>query len=196
MSFHRSIARALAPVAAVAIAVLALPACAVGNVLVVGPGHPYATPCAAIAAAAAGDTIEIDAAGNGTYDGDVCTWTTSNLTITGINGRARIDAAGQASGAAIWVIVRSHDRGNVELSGAAVDHNGAGSAGGRGLTAVVASPTRTDLAGANAASDIHRLVRVRAQRSRRRPPHNMYIGAVRSSTLRGSWSHDANVATS
>lgn len=45
-------------------------------------------PCQAIAAARSGDTIQIDAAGNGTYDGDVCSWSTSNLTIDLVKSRA------------------------------------------------------------------------------------------------------------
>src|SRR5262249_9102216 len=42
------------------------------DALLVGPGHRYAKPCQAIAAAKPGATIGIDAKGNGTYDGDVC----------------------------------------------------------------------------------------------------------------------------
>ena len=53
--------------------------CANAAVLRVGPGQQYLTPCSAIDAAVAGDTIQIDAAGN--YDGDVCGWTTNDLTI-------------------------------------------------------------------------------------------------------------------
>ena len=95
--------------------------------LQVGPGKPYAAPCAAIAAAAAGDTIEIDAAGS--YSGDVCYWATDNLTIKGVNGRPKIDANGQASqGKGIWVIGGDNTTiENVELTGATVpDQNGAG----------------------------------------------------------------------
>ena len=95
--------------------------------LQVGPGKPYAAPCAAIKAAAAGDTIEIDAAG--TYQGDVCYWATDNLTIKGVNGRPKIDAAGQNQGGkAIWVIGGQNTLiDNVELTGATVpDQNGAG----------------------------------------------------------------------
>jgi hypothetical protein len=81
----------------------------------------------AIAAASPGDTIEIDAAG--TYDGDVCAWSTDGLTIRGVNGRPRINAAGHAAqGKAIWVI-RGNDTvvENIEFMGAAVpDKNGAG----------------------------------------------------------------------
>jgi hypothetical protein len=71
--------------------------------LQVGPGKPYSKPCAAIAAAAPGDTIEIGATGD--YTGDVCTWATDGLTLPGTGGRAKIDAAGSNSqGKAIWVI--------------------------------------------------------------------------------------------
>jgi hypothetical protein len=97
--------------------------------ITVGPNGMYPKPCAAIAAAAMGDRIEIDATGNGSYDGDVCGWKTSSLTIVGVNGRARIDAAGQNSGGkAIWVIGGDDNTvENIELSGATVvDMNGAG----------------------------------------------------------------------
>lgn len=97
--------------------------------LEVGPGKTYAKPCAAFAAAAQGDTIEIDAAGNGTYDGDVCAIAPNGLTIRGVNGRAHIDAAGQnAQGKATWVVEGDDITiENIELSGASVpDHNGAG----------------------------------------------------------------------
>ncbi|MGQ9917651.1 MAG: right-handed parallel beta-helix repeat-containing protein, partial [Bryobacteraceae bacterium] len=93
----------------------------------VGPGQPYAKPCQAFAAAQDGDVIEIDAAGN--YDGDVCPITKNNLTIRGVNGRARIDAAGKyAWGKGIWVVVGDGIViENIEFSGARVpDRNGAG----------------------------------------------------------------------
>jgi hypothetical protein len=72
--------------------------------LQVGPGKTYAKPCLAIAAAAAGDTIEVDAAGN--YAGDSCGWTKDNLTVRGVNGRAKIDATGVtlSNGKGIFVI--------------------------------------------------------------------------------------------
>jgi Right handed beta helix region len=98
------------------------------NTLQVGPGKKYVAPCAAIAAASAGDTIQIDTAGN--YAGDVCRWNTSNLTLIGIGtGRAVINAAGQNSqGKAIWVISGNNTTvENIEFTGAAVaDLNGAG----------------------------------------------------------------------
>jgi centrosomal CEP192-like protein/parallel beta helix pectate lyase-like protein/ASPM-SPD-2-Hydin domain-containing protein len=96
--------------------------------LQVGPGKPFATPCAAIAAASSGDTIQIDSTGN--YSGDVCQWSTNNLALIGVGvGRARIDAAGKNSqGKGIWVISGSNTTvENIEFTGASVvDLNGAG----------------------------------------------------------------------
>jgi uncharacterized protein DUF1573/parallel beta helix pectate lyase-like protein len=99
-----------------------------GNTLQVGPGKPYAKPCAAIAAAASGNTIEIDSSGN--YSGDVCGWSTNGLTIRGVGaGRPKIDAAGMNyAGKGIWVISGNDTTiENIEFTGATVpDQNGAG----------------------------------------------------------------------
>ncbi len=92
-----------------------------------GPNQKYRTPCSAIKYAKPGDVIQVDAAG--AYNGDVCHWTTNNLTIQGINGRPHIDANGSSSeGKAIWVIVGSNTEiDNIEFSGAKVTaNNGAG----------------------------------------------------------------------
>ncbi len=98
----------------------------------VGPGQAYAKPCAAIAAAHAGDVIQVDASGD--YTGDTCAWSTDGLTLTGVNGRAKIDLAGaQPSGKkGIFTIegTASATIENFELSGAAIaaadGNNGAG----------------------------------------------------------------------
>jgi MYXO-CTERM domain-containing protein len=96
--------------------------------LEVGPGKPYDKPCAAIAKAQPGDVIEVDAAGN--YDGDTCAWSTDNLTVRGVNGRAKIDDTGVSvtQGKGIFVIYAPNATvENFELAGAAVtDQNGAG----------------------------------------------------------------------
>jgi len=93
----------------------------------VGPGLKFSTPCKAIAAASNGDTIEIDAKGD--YTGDSCVVWKNGLTLRGVNGRPKIDAAGRsAEGKAIWV-VKGADTvvENIEFTGAAVgDKNGAG----------------------------------------------------------------------
>ena len=98
------------------------------STLAVGPGKQFATPCAAIAAASAGDVIQIDSSGN--YTGDVCQWNTNNLTLVGVgSGRAVINAAGKSSqGKAIWVISgKDTTVENIEFTGATVpDLNGAG----------------------------------------------------------------------
>jgi len=180
---------------------LSLAGCQTGTVRVVGPGHPYATPCQAIAASQAGDTIQIDAAGNGTYDGDVCGWSTNRLTIVGINGRAHIDAAGASSGGkATWVIAGNNTViRNIELSGSTVpDRNGAGiRQEGAGLT-VIGSYFHDNemgiLTGANSTSDIVIDSSEFAHNGHGDGlSHNIYIGTVRSFTLRYSYSHDANV---
>jgi hypothetical protein len=186
---------------AVALALAAPAGCQpTSRILTVGPSGTYAKPCAAIAAARTGDTIEIDAAGNGTYHGDVCGWSTSGLTITGVNGRAHIDAAGRNHGGkGIWVIAGNDTViRNVELSGATVgDRNGAGiRQEGAGLTVSGSSFHDNEngiLTGANAASDI----RIDTSEFARNGygdgySHNIYVGAVRSFTLTASWSHDAD----
>lgn len=94
--------------------------------LTVGSGKTYPTPCAAIAAASAGDIIEIDA---GTYAKDVCQWSTDSLTLRGVGGLAKLDADGEhAGGKAIWVIAGDDTVvENIEFTNAAVpDQNGAG----------------------------------------------------------------------
>ena len=112
---------------AITIFAVSVPA-ANANTLQVGPGKQYAAPCAAIAAAAAGDTIQIDT--SVTYSGDVCQWNTNSLTLIGVGGgRAVINAAGQNSqGKAIWVISGNNTVvENIEFTGATVtDLNGAG----------------------------------------------------------------------
>src|SRR3954451_8550572 len=106
-----------------------------GRVLAVGPGRELARPSDAAAVARDGDTVEIEA---GDYAGDVAVWPQSGLTIRGVHGLARIDAAGNAAEKkAVWVVngARVTVEG-VELTGCRVDdHNGAGiRAEGRDLT--------------------------------------------------------------
>src|SRR5258705_5380279 len=95
--------------------------------LTVGPGKMFPAPCAAIAAAHDGDLIEIDAAG--TYDGDVCGVTKNGLTLRGVGGRAKIDAATKNyGGKGTWGISGNDTTvPKIEFSGATVpDKNGAG----------------------------------------------------------------------
>lgn len=167
--------------------------------LQVGPGQPYAKPCAAIAAAHAGDTILIDAAGQ--YDGDVCAWSTNGLTLRGVNGRPRIDAAGRHSqGKAIWVVAGNDTVvDNIELSGCTVpDHNGAGiRQEGANLTVRNAYFHDNEdgiLAGNNATSTILIEYSEFAHNGYGDgQSHNLYINHVARLVFRYNWSHDAVV---
>lgn len=188
---RRTLLSILLPAAAAA---LVLPASAAD--LEVGPGKAFATPCEAVAAASDGDTILIDAAG--TYDGDVCVIRRSGLTLRGVNGRPRIDAAGQnAGGKAIWVIAGDDTTvENVELSGCTVpDGNGAGiRQEGTNLTVrgcYIHHNQDGILTGTD--PDSHVLVEDTELYDNGYGTsgytHNLYIGHVGRFTLRGSWSH-------
>lgn len=185
--------------AATAAACCLLPLTAAAVTLQVGPGRTYATPCAAIAAAADGDTVLIDAAGH--YDGDVCAWSTNGLTLRGVNGRPRIDAAGNsAQGKAIWVISGDDTTvDNVELSGCRVpDANGAGiRQQGANLTvrnAYFHDNENGILAGDHAGSTITIEHSVFAHNGAGDgQSHNLYIGHVDRLVFRYNWSHHAVV---
>ena len=165
------------------------------SVLHVGPGLKYATPCRAITAAKRGDIIEIDASGN--YRGDVCGWTTSNLTILGVNGRPQIDAGGRsAPGTGLWVIAGSDTIvATRDFTGAAVpDHNGAGIRQ-EGANLTVRNCYFHDneegiLTGANPSSHIVvENTEFAGNGYQDGQAHNIYVGRVGEFTLRFSYSH-------
>jgi hypothetical protein len=176
---------------------IALPASAA--TLSVGPGKTYATPCRAFAAAQAGDLVEIT--GNTTYSGDVCAIYPNNLTIRGVNGRPKIDAAGKnALGKGTWVVVGSNIViENVEMYGAKVpDQNGAAlRLEGTNFTMRLGFLHDNEngiLTGANTNSNI---VIEYSQFGHNGYgtgyTHNLYIGNVAQLTFRYNYSHDANV---
>ncbi len=183
--------------------VVSVLACAVSGaqaaILEVGPGQPHATPCAAIAAAQPGDTIRIDAAGN--YAGNVCAWTKNGLTLVGVNGRPRLDAAGQsAQGKAIWVVT-GHDTtiDNLEFVNARVpDRNGAGiRQEGRNLS-VRNSVFRDNENGILANDVAGSTITIEHSEFDRNgygdgQSHNLYIGRVDRLVFRWNWSHRAMV---
>lgn len=198
MTLDRRLASVLASIS-VSISVFVVAPSALAAVRSVGPGKTYATPCAALAAAADGDVIEIDA--SKAYSGDVCAFNKNNLIIRGVGGRAKIDAGGKsAGGKAIWV-VQGNDTTieDVELSGCkVVDKNGAGiRQEGRNLTVrrvYFHDNENGILTGANADSTI---VVEDSEFGNNGAgdgySHNMYIGEIKSFTLRGSYSHHAKV---
>jgi hypothetical protein len=169
------------------------------ELLRVGPGQAYATPCAAFAASLAGDTIELDA--SAPYVGDVCTITAHRLTIRGVGGRAHINAGGKsAGGKAIWVI-QGDDTviEDVELSGCRVpDKNGAGiRQEGRNLT-VRRGYFHDNENGLLGNADHDSVYLIEDSEFARNgagdgQSHNLYIGEIGHFTLRGSYSHHAKV---
>jgi hypothetical protein len=186
------------------ISALSLAAAAVGGAsaatLAVGPGKTFSSPCAAIAAARDGDTIDIE--GKTTYKGDACKIVSNHLTIRGVNGRPQIDAAGkESSGKGTWVVTGNDvvvD--NVEMVGAKVaDQNGAAlRLEGTNFTlrnSFLHDNENGILSNRNEDSDIlieytefgHNGFGGAGQ------THNLYIGKVKSLTFRYNYSHDANV---
>src|SRR4029079_9886680 len=165
-----------------------------------GPGKPGHKPGSAISAAADGDTIEIDAAGN--YDGDVCGIAKNRLTLRGIGGRAKIYAAKKTvASKGTWVISgNATPVENIEFSGATVpDQNGAGiRQEGNNLTVRGCYFHDNDdgiLTGSGADSEIlieHSEFAHNGFGDGQ--SHNMYIGNVGRCTLRYSNSHDSKIA--
>lgn len=169
-----------------------------GQVLQVGWGKQFVFPSVAAKFAKDGDIIEIDA---GVYDKDAATWKQNDLTIRAVNGRAQLKAEGaHAEGKAIWVFKGNNIVvENIEFSGAKVpDGNGAGIRI-EGANISIRNCFFHDnengvLSGANMDSDIV----IEASEFARNgggtgQTHNIYIGAVKSFTLRHSYSHHARV---
>jgi hypothetical protein len=187
----------LAGTALLACAAVAVPATAA--TLSVGPGKAYPTPCKAFAAAKMGDVVEI--AGGTTYSGDVCGIYANYLTIRGVNGRPKIDAAGRnAMGKGTWVVVGNNvviD--NVEMFGAKVpDRNGAAlRLEGTNFTlrrSFLHDNENGILSGANTVSNIViEFSEFGHNGYGTGYTHNLYIGNVGSLTFRYNYSHDANV---
>jgi len=167
-------------------------------VLRVGAARELKRPSAAAQIARDGDVIEIDA---GIYAGDAAVWRQHRLTIRGLGGRPQLRADGaHAEGKAIWVI-KGNDTTieSVEFSDAKVpDRNGAGiRLEGAGLMVRDCYFHNNEtgiLAGAGQASDV---VVEHSEFAHNGfgdgQSHNLYIGSVRSFTLRFSYVHHALV---
>ncbi len=167
------------------------------RVLEVGPDQPLKRPSDAARVAQDNDIIEIEA---GRYVGDVALWTQNGLLLRGVNGRPHLDSRGRtAEDQGIWVF-RGNDIvvENVEFSGArSRARNGSGIRFfGNNLTVrdsyfhdnedgvlTYISPDGDIL--------IERSVFARNGAGDGQS-HNIYIGKVRSFTLRFSHSHDSN----
>lgn len=171
----------------------------IADVLHVGPGKEFAAPSIAAQFAVDGDVIEIDA--NGLYDGDVVVWTQNNLTLRGVSGRPHIRGAGaHAKGKGLWVIQGDNTTvENIEFSEAKVpDRNGAGiRLEGAGLTVRNCYFHHNEngiLTGKNMLSDILIENSEFAWNGYGKgQTHNLYIGRVRSLTLRYNYIHHARI---
>jgi hypothetical protein len=178
-------------------ALLAAAGSAGAATLSVGPGKTYVAPCAAIAAAKDGDTIEI--VGDWTYSGDVCAVARNNLTIRGVQGRPVIDAAGRQFGnKGTWVVTGNNITvENVEMLGSKVmDGNGAAlRLEGTNFTlrqAFIHDNENGILMGANRNSNVvieHSEFGHNGHGDGQ--THNLYIGNAKSLTFRYNYSHDA-----
>ena len=181
-----------------------------GNILKVGPGELYKKPSEAYEVAQDGDTIEIAA---GEYVNDPICVRKNNLTFRGIGGYAHFksvvlpgkeyppNAQGLGCGGkGIWVVKSNNTTAeNIEFSGAKVaDSNGAGiRLEGIGLTVrnsyfhnnemgILAVGVKDgDILVENSEFSFNGL--------RKGPAHNIYIGPIKTFTLKNSYSHDSNV---
>ena len=188
--------------------------------LLVGPNQTYTAPCAAIAAASAGDTILIEPV---LYQDNTCAWTTNNLTIVGLPGhhgeRPHIDDSGLtdtdttghlSQHKAIWVISGSNTViKNVELSGALVSNDdGANGAAIRmqGMNLTILNCyfhdnqdgiLESNIAGSNIVIKFsefnHNGVGDPTLDSGYGATHNLYIGHCASLEFAFNYSHRANV---
>jgi hypothetical protein len=171
----------------------------------VGPGQTYGTPCEAILAAQQGDTVEVDASGS--YGGDTCSWSTDNLTIRGVHGRAKIDLTGVTPSGQKGIFTVSANNAtieNFELSGAAISaaagNNGAGIRfQGLNLTlrncylhdnqdGILAAPPS-----ANTGTVLIESSELANNGAGDGYSHNLYIGNFAQFTLQYSYSHGAKV---
>jgi hypothetical protein len=174
----------------------AAPATTGRRVLKVGPQHPLHRPSDAARVAKDNDIIEIE---GGRYVGDVAAWTQNGLLLRGVSGRPQLDSQGRtALDQGIWVF-RGNDIvvENIEFSGArSRTRNGSGIRFfGRNLTirdSVFHHNEDGVLTWNDPDSDVVIERSVFAHNGAGDgQSHNIYIGRMRSFTLRFSHSHDA-----
>jgi hypothetical protein len=168
------------------------------RVIRVGPGRQFTHP-SQVTGLASGDVVEIDA---GVYNGPAVTWSTSNVTLRGVGGRAHMVAPATISnGKGIWVMAGTNQAvENVEFSGAAVtDLNGAGIRGDGNDLAICGSYLHDNQNGFLGGGGGRILIEYSefAFNGNCIDPsgcaHNMYVvGGTARFTLRHSYSHHAH----
>ena len=176
----------------------ALSGAATGRVLHVGPRRAITRIGVAAQEAGDGDVIEIDP---GDYVADVAIWDRAELTIRGAGNRVRLLAAGaHAEGKAIWVIRRGRITiENIEFIGARVpDNNGAGIRHEGGQLIVRRCGFRNNQNGILTGSDPKSTLEVESSEFGYNGAgdglsHGIYVGAIASFRLSGSYVHHGNV---
>ncbi len=168
--------------------------------LKVGPDKQFKTVRAAALVVQDGDIVEVD---GGVYSGDVATWRKNNLTVRGVGGsRPHLTANGKNEAEkGIWVVQGANFTvENFEFSGASVpDQNGAGIRAEATGTIWIRNcyfhdnedgllgpnDPNTDLIIENSIFDHNGFGDGYS--------HNLYVGRIRSFTMRFSYSHRARV---
>lgn len=166
------------------------------RVLKVGPDQELKRPSDAARVAQDNDIIEIE---GGRYAGDVALWKQSGLLLRGVNGRPHLDSQGRtAQEQGIWVF-RGNDIvvENIEFSGAkARARNGSGIRFfGRNLTVRDSYFHHNEDGVLTWTAPDGDILIERSEFAHNGAgdgqSHNIYIGHVRSFTLRFSYSHDS-----
>jgi hypothetical protein len=168
------------------------------QLLQVGPEKAIKTIAAAAGLAGAGSIIEVD---SGTYTGDVAVWTQDSLTLRAVGGRVKLIAAGTAAeGKGIWVM-----RGGqmtvegFEFSGATVpDHNGAGIRLEKGTLTVRNCAFLDNENGILTSNNADLVLKIENSEFGWNGygdglTHNLYVGAIASLSVTGSYFHHARV---
>jgi hypothetical protein len=168
------------------------------QLLQVGPERAIKTIASAASLARAGDTIEVD---SGSYVGDVAVWTQDKLTLRAVGGRVKLIAAGiAAESKGIWVM-----RGGqmtvegFEFSGATVpDHNGAGIRLERGSLTVRNCAFLDNENGILTSNYANLELKIENSEFGWNGygdglTHNLYVGAIASLSVTGSYFHHARV---
>lgn len=166
----------------------------------VGPQEALTRIADAARSARDGDVVEIMA---GDYHGDVAVWPQRRLTIRGVGGAARLFADGRdAEGKAIWVIRNGDfDISNIDFVGARVDDgNGAGIRFESGHLRLRHCLFWDNEMGLMTAGDQRVPASLQIESSEfaySRVPgrwgHNLYVGAIASLAVTGSYFHHAGV---
>jgi len=171
---------------------------AAARVLQVGPTRTFTDPSDVLGTIRSGDVVEMDA---GVYNGPAVIWSTSNITLRGVNGRAHLVAPADISNQkAIWVTQGSNIAvKNIEFSDASVpDLNGAGiRIEGRDL-AICGSYFHDNENGILGNANVGNVLIEYSEFARNGHcnglcAHNMYIGNTDRFTLRYSYSHHAHI---